>query len=301
MYNKKFYVRTVRLLLFILICSISFISCSKINSQPNSMGKASEPTPEPIPEKVLNKNVYIDNINLSGLKESEIRKKIEELGSKLNVEAKDAKLDERKWVVIEQEKSGKKVNVEKLLNSVMNAEEGANIKSVTETVPPGKTSQQLKNNIVEIGKFTTILHDKREKRLTNISIASKKLDMLKVAPGEQFSFNEALGNRTEEKGYVEAPIIIKTDEGYESGEGIGGGICQLSTTLYNAVEGASMNVIERHVHSKDINYVEKGKDATVSYGSTDFKFVNSRGYPVMIRVYMSKSSLTVKIFENRNY
>ncbi|MDF2524045.1 MAG: hypothetical protein K0R31_1686 [Clostridiales bacterium] len=304
MYNRNFCVRISQLLFLILFCSAALISCSgNFENKKDNIEKISIPgefAPAPLPEKEIQKKVFLEDINLFGLKESEVRNKIEELAVKINIEAKNAKLDERNWVVVEQEKPGKKVNVEKLVNTLFNAKEGAKVKLVTETVAPTITAKQLKSNIVEIGQFTTTLLDKRENRVNNISIASKKLDKMKVAPGEQFSFNDALGKRTEAKGYEEAPIIIKTEDGFESADGIGGGICQLSTTLYNAAEKASMKITERHAHSKEVKYVPKGKDATVSYGSSDLKFVNIRNYPVMIRTYMGKNSVTVKLFENRN-
>ena len=298
-------VRTARMLLLILICAVLLISCSRNNGgNKNTVEKPPEPVPENViynmPEKVTQNNVYLENINLGGLKQSDAQIKVEEICNRLNIEAKNAKLDEKKWVVIENEKSGKKVNVEKLLNNLMNAVEGEKISLKMEMVSPAITAQQLKKNIVETGKFTTTLMDKRENRMTNISIAAKKIDMLKIAPGEEFSFNGALGKRTEVKGYEEAPIIIKTEDGYKSVDGIGGGICQLSTTLYNAAEKAQMKITERHVHSKEVKYVPKGKDATVSYGSSDLKFVNTKNYPIMIRTYVGKNSLTVKVFENRN-
>lgn len=154
-----------------------------------------------------------------------------------------------------------------------------------------------KNKLKLIGESSTPMLNRTEARLNNIDIASEKLNNKVVSPGEEFSFNAVVGRRTEEKGYEEAPIIIKTEDGPKNDYGVGGGICQISTTLYNAVEKAKLEVTERHVHSKNIGYVPKGDDATVSYGTADFKFVNNRQNPVVIRIYRRKKSFTVKLYE----
>ena len=81
---------------------------------------------------------------------------------------------------------------------------------------------------------------------------------------------------------------------------MGGGVCQLSTTMFNAVEECGLEVTERHTHSSEVTYVPEGEDAAVSYGSIDFKFKNTRQYPIMLKVYVESNTLVVKILENRN-
>jgi len=141
--------------------------------------------------------------------------------------------------------------------------------------------------------------DDSENRVDNIDTASDCLNNEKVLPGQEFSFNETLGRRTAEKGYKKAPIIKRTESGPIKAYAVGGGICQLSTTLYNAVEKAGLEITERHSHSKKVPYVDQGKDAMVSYGSSDFRFKNNRQNPVVIKSEISDGKVTVRLYEIR--
>lgn len=154
-------------------------------------------------------------------------------------------------------------------------------------------------DLQEISSFKTPLLDKSESRIKNIKLASDKLDNHKIAPGEEFSFNKVVGKRTEEKGYKLAPIIISSPDGPKSSNDIGGGICQLSSTLYNAVKKAGLKVTERHPHSKKVSYVKKGLDATIDFNRYDFKFINTRAHSITLKIDLKEDTLTVKVFENK--
>jgi len=160
-------------------------------------------------------------------------------------------------------------------------------------------TEKLTESTVEIGSATTPLLDRSKTRINNIKVACENLNNLEIKPGEEFSFNGELGKRTKAKGYKKAPVIIRTEDGPKKGYGTGGGICQVSSTLFNAVDNAGLKVTERHSHSRRVGYVEKGRDAAVVYGKKDFKFVNTRPNPVTIKTYLEEDSLTIKIFENR--
>jgi len=263
-------------------------------------------------ERKVRRNVYLEDHNVGGMTESEVREIINEYANKIDSDTEEFLTDINEQQI--QQSSGKKVNIEKTLELLLNANEGERIKLVIETVDPPvkpKTVQEItppkteqettkratKKKLVKIASYTTKLLNRSENRVNNIELASKKLDNLVIKPGEEFSFNKAVGRRTKAKGYEEAPIIVKTEEGPKESVGVGGGVCQLSTTLYNAVEEAGLKVTERHMHSKDVGYVPEGEDATVAYGSADFKFVNTRDNPIVIRTYLSKNKLTVKLFE----
>ncbi|HEX3027998.1 MAG TPA: VanW family protein [Clostridia bacterium] len=250
-------------------------------------------------EKKVRNDVYLEGRNMGGLKKSEVLQRIKERSTKLYIRPIDAQVNRNNWE-ISYEHTGKKINEGKTLEMLMNSGKGNNIELAVEEVRPKVSHEQLQKNIQVIGSSTTPLLDARDSRLNNIDIASRKINNFKLAPGEEFSFNNTVGKRTKQKGYEEAPIIMKTPDGYKKKNAIGGGICQISTTLYNAVEKAGLEVTERHLHSKAIGYVPKGQDATVSYGSVDFKFRNNRSYPVMIKVTMGGDELTVAILENRN-
>ena len=293
---------SLAILPFFLLLTLS--SCSTINEvkitekpiQENPIAKAIEFTSS---ERSISNNVYLFDENVGSLKESEILVKISSLAVKIDTEAIDAAMDGTTWKVTKG-KAGKKVNVDKTMDALLNAREGEKVDLIIEEVIPPVTSQKLLDNIVVIGDYTTRLLNRGRNRVNNIDLASEKIDYYKLSPGEEFSFNKVVGRRTEAKGYEDAPIIIRTRKGPKKGIAVGGGICQVSTTLYNAAEECGLEMVERHLHSKDVGYVPKGEDATVSYGSADFRFKNSRSHPIMIRTSLGKKTLTVKIIENRN-
>lgn len=143
-----------------------------------------------------------------------------------------------------------------------------------------------------IGSYRTTFNGKNINRTTNIRLAAQAIDKLILMPGEVFSFNQVVGKRTPEKGYQSAPIIVKG----EYSEGIGGGICQVSTTLYNSVNEAGLKIVSRYSHSKEVTYVPPGQDATVSWGGPDFQFQNTLQEPILLRVKVNSNSISVRTF-----
>ena len=115
--------------------------------------------------------------------------------------------------------------------------------------------------------------------MENIRLSLAAINNTVVLPGEVFSFNETVGERTVEKGYKNAPIIL----GEAVVPGVGGGICQSSTTLYNAVRLAGLEIVERRIHSVAPSYIKHGLDATVAWPHTDFKFKNDSDRPVIVK------------------
>lgn len=152
----------------------------------------------------------------------------------------------------------------------------------------------------KISAYSTRYDGGDKDRSTNLEIACKKIDEKIVLPGETFSYNKTLGARTTKAGY-------KTAKVYENGavvDGIGGGICQISSTLYNAVLKANMQIVERRNHQFITSYVPEGRDATVAYGVTDFKFKNTRKYAIKIKATASNGVATISIYgikENPEY
>lgn len=151
-----------------------------------------------------------------------------------------------------------------------------------------------------LATFTTRYDASSVDRTTNLRLACQKLDGKVVLAGDVFSYNKTLGERTVAAGYKNAKV-------YENGEvvdGIGGGICQISSTLYNAVLMSNMEVTERRNHQFVTSYLPAGRDATVVYGQTDFKFKNTRTYAIRIKASVSNGIATVSIYgikENDEY
>ncbi|MFR2534486.1 MAG: VanW family protein [Clostridia bacterium] len=146
----------------------------------------------------------------------------------------------------------------------------------------------------EVASYSTIIKDKSSGRLTNIQITCSTLNGTILEPGETFSFCQTVGKPTAERGYQEASVIIN----HKTEKGIGGGNCQVSSTLYNAVLAVpGLKVTERHEHGKDVTYVPEGKDAAVSYGSLDLKFRNETGSRLRIDATTDNSSIVIKIIQ----
>ncbi|MCK8816225.1 VanW family protein [Natroniella sulfidigena] len=138
---------------------------------------------------------------------------------------------------------------------------------------------------------TTYFDQENSNRTTNIKLAAEKIDGTVIKPGEIFSFNQVVGPRTKERGYKKAPEII---EG-EFVDGVGGGISQVSSTLYNAVLLAGLEMVDRTSHSRPVSYLPLGRSATIYYNQIDLKFKNSSDYPMMIVARVFADQLTVSL------
>ncbi|NLP37855.1 MAG: hypothetical protein GX357_09405 [Firmicutes bacterium] len=147
----------------------------------------------------------------------------------------------------------------------------------------------------EISSFTTYFTNHHQNRLQNIRLAAEAVDETILYPGEEFSFNQTVGDTTAEKGYLPAPVIV----GGEITEGLGGGVCQVSTTLYNAALFANLEILERRNHGLYVDYVPPGLDATIAYGLIDLRFKNSHPYAIWIKTFVATDKLTVSFFSTK--
>jgi len=163
---------------------------------------------------------------------------------------------------------------------------------------PAKVDSELLAGLNEkvIGRYVTYYNPNNRNRAHNIELASKTLDSTVVFPGETFSFNRTIGRRTTERGYKEAPVIVRG----ELSEGVGGGICQVSSTLFNAVDNAGLQIVERYAHSRNVAYVPPGRDATVSWYGPDFAFRNTLDQPVLIRSFAARGTMRVVLYSTES-
>ncbi|WP_059170347.1 VanW family protein [Bacillus sp. FJAT-27445] len=167
----------------------------------------------------------------------------------------------------------------------------------TRTVHPAVDSELLDHIRGKlIGRYTTFFNAGNRERSHNIRLAVETLNSRVVFPGETFSFNKSIGKRTAARGYLKAPIIVRG----ELSEGIGGGICQVSSTLFNAADNAGMSIITRYSHTKAVTYVPSGRDATVSWYGPDFIFKNPYSQPILIRANVYGSRLSVTLYSATN-
>jgi len=150
---------------------------------------------------------------------------------------------------------------------------------------------------VVVASYTTYFNASDAGRNKNIELSAQAINDVIVGSGDTFSFNTVVGPRDEANGYQPAPEIINK----KLVMGIGGGICQTSSTLFNAVDQLPIKFVERHHHSLDVGYVPKGRDATVSYGTLDFRFQNTSDVAFLIKATYGQDFLTVEVRTSEKY
>jgi vancomycin resistance protein YoaR len=193
-------------------------------------------------------------------------------------------------------REGLAIDLPSLVRDMTVAAAGAGLGEIsvqTRPVYPRLSSDQLKAmGLSALGsEFTTYYSTKNKARARNIALAAKLVDGTIVRPGQTFSLNETVGPRTQNRGFDSAPVIV---DGVLR-QGVGGGICQYATTLFNAVFFAGLPIVERHPHTFAIEHYPVGRDAAVSWGTADLRFRNDTGRPLMISSFTRKGSLTVVI------
>jgi len=161
-------------------------------------------------------------------------------------------------------------------------------------VSPSQTTEEVKNLRINglLAQFTTSFNAENTNRSENVRVAAMALNGIMIKQDEAFSFNDVVGPRSQEAGYKNAKIILNN----EFIDGLGGGVCQVSSTLYNVLLRAGIEVKERHNHSLVVTYVPMGQDAAVAYGAKDLKFTNNLPCAIIIKTLMTRNTVTFKIF-----
>ncbi len=194
-----------------------------------------------------------------------------------------------------QEREGAKLDAEALYRQIAEALDQqrytATIFASTTPVMPSVTKVELMNAFTLVSSYTTKTTD-NQNRNKNIQLAAAAVNGTAVMPGETFSFNTATGQRTEEKGYRPAAAIADGT----TIEEVGGGVCQVSSTLFNAAAMANLTIVERSPHAWPSNYVDAGRDATVNWPTLDFTFRNDKTTPVFLVAYYENQNCTVEIY-----
>lgn len=165
----------------------------------------------------------------------------------------------------------------------------------TNSVAPRLTSNRLKGINAVLGTFTTRFNPGQVKRTRNMRIAIRAIDGTLLSPGEVFSLNQIVGERTQARGYRTAVIF----EGGKKEPGIGGGVSQVTGTLFNAALVAGLPIKSYQVHSRPVKYLPLGRDATVSWGNFDMKFQNDTKAPIYVAYKLGGSSATAILFGKR--
>lgn len=216
----------------------------------------------------------------------------EAIFQELNVEPQDAYFAEGSFDVVD-EVVGCTFSVEEARKLWQEAQPAEKVVIPLTITQPEKTGEELRSLLFRdvLGSQTTKYTGSTDNRINNINLAAAKLDGLILMPGEEFSYNNTLGQRTTEAGYLAAGAY---NDGQVVQE-VGGGICQVSSTLYCAVMFAQLETVERLNHYFKVDYLDWGLDATVSWPGPDYKFRNNREYPIKISAVCDNEARTLTI------
>ncbi|MEO3216975.1 VanW family protein, partial [Romboutsia sp. 1001216sp1] len=224
---------------------------------------------------------------------SEIIESIKEEIDKSEIDA-TVSISESSQIKTTESKDGLEVDVSKLKEKIYEMIKEKEIKDIylpVKVIKPKINTSDVKSINAILGQYSTSFNDKSS-RGNNIYIAGKSTSDIVIMPNETFSYNSATGPRTWSNGYKSAKVIVGGK--YVNGEG--GGVCQVSTTIYNAALISNMEIVEVHNHTYPSRYAPRGKDAAVSYGYIDFKFKNPYSHPVYIKNIIKNGAITTKIY-----
>lgn len=223
---------------------------------------------------------------------------VDEIGNDINVDKVEGKVsfDGANFKVTDSKKGYKLDNVKLYEDVLKNLAEIESIPLPVEETLPNVNTESLKRINGIIGSGTTSFKTSSNSRKENIRLSANAFKGKVLMPGDVISYNETTGPRSKKAGYKEANVIINR----EYVEGVGGGVCQTSTTLYQALLDADLEIVERYPHSLPPAYVLKGTDAAVSFGSLDLKFKNSFDFPVYIDTIYTGNSVKFNIYGDTN-
>lgn len=226
-------------------------------------------------------------------------KVFDELEQSINIEPVDAQIIIESTISVIEGKKGRKVDRAALSQKVKKYLENPDSSPIE--VPVIEEDEKIKADYLRqingiIGEYHTTFNNRILGRNHNIRLAASRIDHVLLQPGEVFSFNEKNGEISVAAGYVDAPVIVKG----ELQEGVGGGVCQVTSTLYNSVLLSDLKIVERKSHSIPSGYVPVGRDATIFGNIIDFKFANDKEYPIYIRSYVHGNTVKVIIYGDVN-
>ena len=236
---------------------------------------------------------FKDEINIEVKEEKAEDIDIDEIHKEIYKEAKDAYYEKEPFKVYS-EVIGVDFDVDKAKDMISEKKDEKEYKIKLKYDYPKVTTENLKINIFPdlLAKFSTRYDASDKDRSTNLRLAAEKINGKIVSPEKEFSYNKIVGERTIAAGYKEGKVY----SGGQIVNGIGGGVCQISSTLYNALIFANLKITERYNHQFSTSYVPMGRDATVSYGTKDLKFVNNRSYPIKIIASVDNGVAQIEIY-----
>ncbi|HHY83646.1 MAG TPA: hypothetical protein GX505_13365 [Clostridiales bacterium] len=229
----------------------------------------------------------------------QLQNRIKNIVDEINVEAVNATIEfhpnEDKKFTITPEKTGLYLDINKLMNELEKAflSQTYVVKELEpEVIQPAVYAEELEKQTFKIASFYTVVTG-TEARKSNVFHAARQFNGMIVQPGQVVSFNATTGERTVANGYKKAPVIMP-DKSLQ--DELGGGVCQTSSTIYNAIVRAGLKIEERWHHSFPSTYVDIGHDATVNWPNVDFKFSNNKDTPIYIHTYRDGNKLYVDVY-----
>ncbi|HCQ5597662.1 VanW family protein [Clostridioides difficile] len=226
---------------------------------------------------------------------NKLKAEMEKIAKEIDVDVKDATLDiSGEKVKVIPDSDGLKMDISKSMENFDNQTKKGNYKNelVVKATPAKVKKEQLANIDTNLGTYSTTFKTSQINRSINIKLATDSISNVLLMPGETFSFNKHTGKRSKENGYKSAPVIM---EG-EMEEDYGGGVCQVSSTLYNSVLYAGLEIVNVKNHTIPSSYVPKGRDATVADSGIDFLFKNNLKHAVYIKNYVSGNQIVCNIY-----
>jgi vancomycin resistance protein YoaR len=199
-------------------------------------------------------------------------------------------------VVVVPAKLGRVISVRPTERSILAAALSPGVRNARVVVtgqPPDRTTAEARAMGItsQVSRYETI-YGGDSNRIHNVQLVARLVDHKLIAPGSTFSFNRTTGARTADKGFLEAPVIING----ELSTGLGGGVCQVSTTVFNAAYEAGLKITSRTNHALYISHYPQGRDATVNYPDVDLQFVNDTDHWLLLRTFVGSSSLVVDLY-----
>lgn len=256
------------------------------------------------PEKALNIiKLQAKSANISmelSYDREKLKNSLDLINEQVRTPARDAGLDCGSGSIsILEEKAGQELDIDLMTDKIQDyikSRASGEIPLSKKAVQPRVVKGDLINVNSRLAVFSTTMAGSSASRSNNIALAAQMLDNTVVLPGETFSFNDRVGQRSKEKGFTEAPTIT----GKTLTLDLGGGVCQVATTLYNAVLQNDLPIVEHFNHTIPGKSVPNGRDATVAYNQLDFKFKNSCSNPIVIHSYLSNNAVFVELYGSSN-
>lgn len=231
--------------------------------------------------------------------EAKLTQSIEKISNHIDVDMKNAKvyISDGGGISVSKSVIGKEFDVAKNKEAIYEMIQNKSYQEldlVVNTKDPDITYEAASSVNTLLAEYSTKFSTNQAGRVNNVALSAKKTSDVLLMPGEEFSYNNLTGNRTVSNGYKDAPVIVNG----KLEDGIGGGVCQTSSTMFNSVLTSGLKITARTNHSLVSSYVPKGQDAMVNSGGSDFKFVNPYNHPIYVKNVVHNGVITSRIYGN---